>query len=76
MKFWKIKSAGRNLSSENVLEGKETGEVNHLSKLGEIIDTLLNFLQAVANSVALNGNLEERVADGALEKKVVGHDVV
>ena len=53
---------------EGVLEGQETGKLDHLAELGQVIDTGLDFLQAIADSVNLVGDLEKRVADRALEK--------
>lgn len=50
----------------HVLERHETRQVNHLSELGQIIDTFLNFLQAIANAVALKCDLEKRVTHRAL----------
>lgn len=57
----------------DVLEWQKTGKVNHLAKLSKVIDSSLDFLQAVADGVALNRDLEKRVAHGALKEKVIRH---
>lgn len=53
---------------EGVLKGQETGQLDHLAELGQVIDTGLDFLQAIADSITLVGDLEKRVTDRALEK--------
>lgn len=60
-------------SQKNVLKGQETGQINHLAKLGKVINTFLDFLKTVAHSVALEGDLEKRVAHRALEQEIISH---
>jgi hypothetical protein len=57
----------------DILEGQETGKVNHLAELSEVVNTGLDFLQAVAHGVTLESDLEKRVAHGALEEEKIGH---
>lgn len=58
---------------KNVLERQKAGQLDHLAEFGEIIQTFLDFLQAVTNGVTLESNLEKGVAHRAFEEKVVGH---
>lgn len=44
---------------ENLLKRHKTCQLDHLAKLGQIIDAFLNFLQAIANAVALVVDLEK-----------------
>jgi hypothetical protein len=67
------KNMKKTFSRRSVLKRKETRKLNHLAKLSEVIDTLLNFLQGVADSVALVDGLEKRVAHRALEEEKVSH---
>jgi hypothetical protein len=57
----------------DILEGQETGKINHLAELGKVVNTSLNFLQTVAHSVTLESDLEKRVAHRALEEEIIGH---
>lgn len=44
---------------KNLLKRHKTCQLDHLAKLGQIIDAFLNFLQAIANAVALVVDLEK-----------------
>ena len=54
---------------------RKVDQLDHLAKLGEILTGILNFLQAVANSVGLVDHLEDCVAHRALVEQVIdgGH---
>ena len=56
-----------------ILKGQKADEIDHLAELCEVLDAVLNLLQSVANSICLMHDFVERVAHGALVKKVVGH---
>lgn len=57
----------------HILERQETGQFDHFTETGQVVNTFLNLLQAVSHAVTLVGDLEKRVAHGALEQKEVGH---
>jgi hypothetical protein len=61
---------------EYILKRHETGQINHLPELGEIIHTLLNLLKTISNAVALESDLEKSVAHRPFKEKKVGHGAI
>lgn len=62
-------------TKRDILKWEEACNIDHFAKLSKVIDTLLDFLQAITHCVTLEGDLEQRVANRALEEKVIGHGV-
>jgi hypothetical protein len=54
------------------LEGREADELDRLSEFVEILDSLLYFLQAAADGVRVQDDLEDRVTYGALVENYNG----
>jgi len=57
---------------KSILKGQETGKLNHLANLSQIIDTLLNLLQVMSHGITLVGDLEKLETHRALEKNQDG----
>lgn len=55
----KVKRKKMGKLGKNLLKRHKTCQLDHLAKLGQIIDAFLNFLQAIANAVALVVDLEK-----------------
>jgi hypothetical protein len=53
------------------LERRKADELNRLSELVKVLRGFLHFLQAIANSVGLDRDLEDGIADGALMEEVI-----
>lgn len=52
-------------------EGREVDKLNHLAKLGQVVDGGLGLLQLETNSVRLADNLEDGIANGGLVESVI-----